>query len=58
MSFLKKKGLHTYLFCIKTKVAIKFVKEHFFTAENRLGAEKVNGAYKTASVGDCTVIKA
>ena len=39
----KKKRLKNFLSCIKTKVAIKFPKKlFFFSAENRIGAEKVN----------------
>ena len=40
ISFLKKKSLQTYLCCIKTEVAIKFLKKTF-SAKNRLGTERV-----------------
>ena len=44
----KKKILHTYLSCIKTKVpvAIKLKKKKKnFSAENQLGAESVNNPF-------------
>ena len=37
----KKVSLQTYIFYVKTKVVIKFLEKNFFSAENRLGAEKV-----------------
>ena len=45
MSLLKK-SFHTYLSCIKTKSSYKTSKKtFFFSAENQLGAERVNIAY-------------
>ena len=45
----KKKILKMFLSSRKTKVAKKFPNFFFFSAENRLGAERVNYIYLTLS---------
>ena len=60
VDFKKKKKIQISLSSIKTKEAIKFPINFFFSAENRLGTERVNplscmahtGTYVTSKVYD------